>query len=77
MPIYMDRHYIEGATRHTIANAHEKFPISGHFQLPDGYPVDSLSLRLEVILKDVFERQHTLLPLAGSARCAIETSGPF
>jgi class 3 adenylate cyclase len=24
MPIYMDRHYIEGATRHTIANAHEK-----------------------------------------------------
>jgi Nickel responsive protein SCO4226-like len=24
MPIYMDRHYIEGATRHTLANAHEK-----------------------------------------------------
>lgn len=24
MPIYMDRHYIEGATRHAIANAHEK-----------------------------------------------------
>jgi len=24
MPIYMDRHYVEGATRHAIANAHEK-----------------------------------------------------
>lgn len=24
MPLYMDRHYIEGATRHAIANAHEK-----------------------------------------------------
>jgi class 3 adenylate cyclase len=24
MPIYMDRHYIVGATRHAIANAHEK-----------------------------------------------------
>jgi class 3 adenylate cyclase len=24
MPIYMDRHYMEGATRHTIAHAHEK-----------------------------------------------------
>ena len=24
MPIYMDRHYIEGATHHAIANAHEK-----------------------------------------------------
>ena len=24
MPIYMDRHYIEGATRHAIANAHYK-----------------------------------------------------
>ena len=24
MPIYMDRHYIEGATSHTLANAHEK-----------------------------------------------------
>jgi class 3 adenylate cyclase len=24
MPIYMDRHYIEGATRHTLANAHGK-----------------------------------------------------
>lgn len=24
MPIYMDRHYAEGATRHAIANAHEK-----------------------------------------------------
>lgn len=24
MPIYMDRHYIEGATRHAIAQAHEK-----------------------------------------------------
>jgi class 3 adenylate cyclase len=24
MPIYMDRHYIEGATRHALANAHEK-----------------------------------------------------
>lgn len=23
MPIYMDRHYIEGATRHAIANAHD------------------------------------------------------
>lgn len=24
MPIFMDRHYVEGATRHAIANAHEK-----------------------------------------------------
>jgi class 3 adenylate cyclase len=24
MPIYMDRHYIEGATQHVLANAHEK-----------------------------------------------------
>lgn len=24
MPIYMDRHYVEGATRHSIANAHER-----------------------------------------------------
>ncbi|HSL30818.1 MAG TPA: nickel-binding protein [Anaerolineales bacterium] len=24
MPIFMDRHYIEGATRHAIANAHER-----------------------------------------------------
>lgn len=24
MPIYMDRHYIEGATKHAIAHAHEK-----------------------------------------------------
>ena len=24
MPIYMDRHFVEGATRHAIAQAHEK-----------------------------------------------------
>src|SRR5262245_25822290 len=24
MPVYMDRHYIEGATRHAIANAHDQ-----------------------------------------------------
>ena len=24
MPIYMDRHYIEGATHHAIATAHER-----------------------------------------------------
>lgn len=24
MPLYMDRHYVEGATRHAIVNAHEK-----------------------------------------------------
>jgi class 3 adenylate cyclase len=24
MPVYMDRHYIEGATRHAVASAHEK-----------------------------------------------------
>ena len=24
MPIYMDRHYLEGATRHSLANAHQK-----------------------------------------------------
>ena len=24
MPIYMDRHFIEGATQHSIANAHER-----------------------------------------------------
>ena len=24
MPVYMDRHYVEGATRHAIAHAHER-----------------------------------------------------
>ena len=24
MPIYMDRHYIEGATRHAVESAHQK-----------------------------------------------------
>src|SRR4029453_13899960 len=24
MPVYMDRHYIEGATRHAVADAHQK-----------------------------------------------------
>ena len=24
MPVYMDRHYIEGATRHSVANAHQQ-----------------------------------------------------
>ena len=24
MPIYMDRHYVEGATQHTVALAHDK-----------------------------------------------------
>jgi class 3 adenylate cyclase len=24
MPIYLDRHYVQGATRHAVANAHEK-----------------------------------------------------
>ncbi len=24
MPVYMDRHYVEGATRHAIADAHQK-----------------------------------------------------
>jgi Nickel responsive protein SCO4226-like len=24
MPIYMDRHYLEGATHHTLATAHQK-----------------------------------------------------
>ncbi len=24
MPVYMDRHYLEGATRHALANAHSK-----------------------------------------------------
>ena len=24
MPVYMERHYVEGATRHAIADAHQK-----------------------------------------------------
>jgi hypothetical protein len=24
MPVYMDRHYVEGATRHALADAHQK-----------------------------------------------------
>ena len=24
MPVYMDRHYVEGATRHAVADAHQK-----------------------------------------------------
>ena len=38
MPIYMDRHYVEGATRHTVALAHEK-----DLQVQDKYNVNFLT----------------------------------
>ena len=38
MPIYMDRHYVEGATKHTVALAHEK-----DLQLQDKYNVNFLT----------------------------------
>lgn len=38
MPLYMDRHYVEGATRHSIAQAHEK-----DLQIQDKYNVTFLT----------------------------------
>jgi len=38
MPVYMDRHYIEGATRHAVADAHQK-----DLALQDKYPVKFLT----------------------------------
>jgi len=38
MPVYMDRHYIEGATRHAVAGAHEK-----DLALQDKYDVKFLT----------------------------------
>ncbi|HET7392989.1 MAG TPA: nickel-binding protein [Candidatus Binatia bacterium] len=38
MPVYMDRHYIEGATRHAIADAHQK-----DLALQDRYQVKFLT----------------------------------
>ncbi|MGH7873916.1 MAG: nickel-binding protein [Candidatus Binatia bacterium] len=38
MPVYMDRHYIEGATRHAIADAHQK-----DLALQDRYHVEFLT----------------------------------
>ena len=38
MPVYMDRHYIEGATRHAIADAHQK-----DLALQDKYQVKFLT----------------------------------
>jgi class 3 adenylate cyclase len=38
MPIYMDRHYVEGATRHSVAHAHEK-----DLEIQDKYKVKFLT----------------------------------
>ncbi len=38
MPVYMDRHYIEGATRHAVADAHQK-----DLALQDKYDVKFLT----------------------------------
>jgi len=38
MPVFMDRHYVEGATRHAVAGAHEK-----DLALQDKYAVKFLT----------------------------------
>src|ERR1044072_7286299 len=38
MPVYMDRHYVEGATRHAVADAHQK-----DLALQDKYDVKFLT----------------------------------
>ena len=64
MPVYMDRHYIEGATRHAIADAHQK-----DLALQDKYHVKFLTYwfdemrctafcLIEAPNRDTIERAH-------------------
>src|SRR5687768_8240745 len=64
MPVYMDRHYIEGATRHAIADAHQK-----DLALQDRYHVKFLTYwfdetrstafcLIEAPNREIIERAH-------------------
>ena len=49
MPVYMDRHYIEGATRHAVADAHQK-----DLALQDKYNVKFLTYWFDEIRSTAF-----------------------
>ncbi|MGH7930602.1 MAG: nickel-binding protein [Candidatus Binatia bacterium] len=49
MPVYMDRHYIEGATRHAVADAHQK-----DLALQDKYHVKFLTYWFDEIRSTAF-----------------------
>jgi len=49
MPVYMDRHYIEGATRHSVADAHQK-----DLALQDKYDVKFLTYWFDEIRSTAF-----------------------
>ena len=64
MPVYMDRHYVEGATRHAVADAHQK-----DLALQDKYNVKFLTYwfdemrctafcLIEAPNRDMIERAH-------------------
>ena len=64
MPVYMDRHYVEGATRHAVADAHQK-----DLALQDKYSVKFLTYwfdemrctafcLIEAPNRDTIERAH-------------------
>ena len=64
MPVYMDRHYVEGATRHAVADAHQK-----DLALQDKYDVKFLTYwfdemrctafcLIEAPNRDTIERAH-------------------
>ena len=64
MPVYMDRHYVEGATRHAVADAHQK-----DLALQDKYNVKFLTYwfdemrctafcLIEAPNRDTIERAH-------------------
>ena len=64
MPVYMDRHYVEGATRHAVADAHQK-----DLALQDKYNVKFLTYwfdemrctafcLIEAPSRDTIERAH-------------------
>jgi hypothetical protein len=55
MPVFMDRHYIEGATRHAVADAHQK-----DLALQDKYDVKFLTYWFDEI------RSTCLLPHRGA-----------
>ena len=49
MPVYMDRHYIEGATRHAVADAHQK-----DLALQDKYDVKFLTYWFDELRSTAF-----------------------
>jgi class 3 adenylate cyclase len=49
MPVYMDRHYIEGATRHAVADAHQK-----DLALKDKYNVKFLTYWFDEVRSTAF-----------------------